>query len=227
MADQLLMIGGIVQMGPGLLTPSSQTPSSQTLTHAKPCPGLEVWLVEKGLCCRTDEHGRFVFRRVPGGQYTLEVHEPTTNGVLAQHLLTVPSLRTQPALLHLDKVRIRKDQEEQKQLKIEMRPLVFRLDPTRLCGFVMQGQQQSSNVGTLKGKACAGVEVCLLKRGSRKPLWKATTNADGYFNFSRPPNGSYTIEVREGTSKKTVAPGTVTIGEEKDLMPHLLLQCTS
>lgn len=227
MADQLLMIGGIVQMGPGLSTLSSQTPSPQTLTHAKPCPDLEVWLVEKGLCCRTDEHGRFVFRRVPGGQYTLEVHEPTTKGVLAQHLVTVPSLRTQSTLLHRDTVILPKDQEEQKRLKLIMRPLVFRLDPTIICGFVTLGQQQSRNMGTLQGKPYAGVEVRLVPSGISKPLGKATTDALGYFVLPRPPTGSYSVEVWEGRSKKGVTPGTIVIRAETDLMPHLLLECTS
>lgn len=64
-----------------------------------PADGLELWLVEKGLSTRVDEQGRFVFRRVPVGSYTLEVRTVQTQTVLARRTITVPVKNSGPGHL--------------------------------------------------------------------------------------------------------------------------------
>lgn len=56
-----------------------------------PAGGVEVWIVERGMSTLVDAQGRFVFRRVPVGDYTLEVRTvKAPSSVLAQQQIQVP-----------------------------------------------------------------------------------------------------------------------------------------
>ncbi len=83
---------------PGVEQTKPTTPAYQRPTYVGgvvkmarfPTDGLELWLVEKGMSTRIDGQGRFVFRRVPVGTYTLEVRTVQAQRVLDRRSISVP-----------------------------------------------------------------------------------------------------------------------------------------
>lgn len=74
-------------------TPEYQRPTylGGVVKIAKPpAGGLEVWIVERGMSTLVDAQGRFVFRRVPIGEYTLEVRTVKEPRVLAKEKIQAP-----------------------------------------------------------------------------------------------------------------------------------------
>jgi hypothetical protein len=187
-------------------------------------PGLEVWVVEKGLCERTDKDGRFVFRRIPAGQYTIEVHEPES-GKQAQHERTVPGKRQQSAPILRQTVTVPSDR------KHPMRPIVLTIDLTKLSGIVTQvvkqkvRQSDGAEPEQETRQPYAGVEVRLLQPNVKQPL-AATTDAQGRFVLPRPAaKGVYSVEVWKGKGKKPLAQAQVTVPDEKQPTPLILFEC--
>ncbi|MEZ4683782.1 MAG: Pvc16 family protein [Caldilineaceae bacterium] len=67
------LIGGLVQR---VRTKVVQRPdgTEREVEESIPQPELDVWVVEKGVRVVTDQNGRFVFRRIPPGDYTIAVY---------------------------------------------------------------------------------------------------------------------------------------------------------
>jgi hypothetical protein len=56
-----------------------------------PYANVEVWLPARGRSTKTDANGRFVFRRIPPGEYLVEVREAENKPALATAKLRVPA----------------------------------------------------------------------------------------------------------------------------------------
>lgn len=91
------LIGGVVQT---VIMKTVRKPdgSVRAVEERNPTPGLDVWVVEKGLRVITDKQGRFVFRRLPPGEYTIAVYRAQTPKATQEENVILPAQRTDQPL---------------------------------------------------------------------------------------------------------------------------------
>lgn len=97
------MVGGVVrrttQQKRKVIQPTAdgrERIGEETIQQVEPLAGVSVWLVERGRSAKTDQDGRFVFQRVPAGEYTLEVREHDDGVAIHTERITISADPTKP-----------------------------------------------------------------------------------------------------------------------------------
>lgn len=91
------LLGGLVETV-RIKTVTRPDGSEHEVEERKPYPGLDVWVVEKGLRVVTDKQGRFVFRRLPVGDYTIAIYRGQVPKPTKEEDAILPENRTDERL---------------------------------------------------------------------------------------------------------------------------------